>query len=310
MLQFDAKLGSEVVAEQMIALGAELPLVAIESDIRFFYAAAFAQQYPERFIDCGIAESNTVGVAAGIAEAGMIPVIHSLAPFITRRVYDQLVVSIAYSGLNCKVLGDSPGLYAEINGGTHMCVEDVAIMRAIPRFIVADACDNEALRALLPQVMRHPDPVYLRVARKTYPVYERGATFTLGKANLLRDGGDAAIIANSLMVPFALEAARVLALEGIDVMVYDMHTIKPIDKEAILHAAQTGRIVTAENNSVLGGLGSAVAEVLAEQGGGVRMARIGIQDQFGVTGYLDYLTEKFGMRPEDIAQAVRGILAQ
>nr|WP_122012728.1 transketolase C-terminal domain-containing protein [Maliibacterium massiliense] len=310
MFEYEEKQGNVVYAETMIELAKEYPVVLVENDLGgASQSLLFRDAYPDRFVDVGIAESNSVGVAAGLSDNGYIPFIHSLTPFITRRCYDQLVLSIAYSGLNCKVVGTAPGIYSQLNGGTHLSVEDAGIMRNIPRFSVVDACDNTALRGLLPEITASPDPVYVRVCRdKPIKVYGEGATFKLGKANTLRQGKDATIIANSLMVAFSLEAADMLAKQGIEVTVLDMHTIKPIDRAAVLEAASRGPIVTAENGSVLNGLGSAVSEVLAEEGAGVKLRRIGIQDRFGVVGFIEDISEALKMRPCDIADAVRAVL--
>ena len=200
-MEYEKKLGGDVLADTLIDLVKEgLDIVTIENDLRFTFTNRFGQAYPDRFIDAGIAEANSIGIASGMSEAGMIPVVHSLTPFITRRCYDQIVISIQYSGLHVKLIGTDPGIYSELNGGTHLSVEDVAIMRAIPNMLVIDAIDNTALENLTRLAMRDERSAYIRVARK-FPrkVYGPDAKFELGKANTVREGSDMTIIASGLI---------------------------------------------------------------------------------------------------------------
>jgi transketolase len=311
-IEYETKLGGEVLADTLIDLVKEgLDIVAIENDLPFTFTYRFGQAYPDRFVQAGIAEANSIGIAAGMSEAGMIPVVHSLTPFITRRCYDQIVISIQYSGLHVKLVGTDPGIYSELNGGTHLSVEDVAIMRAIPNMLIIDAVDNTALVELTRLAMKDERSVYLRMARKLpRKVYGPDAKFEIGKANTVREGSDMTIIASDLMVAWSMDAAEELAKEGISVKVLDMHTIKPIDREAVIAAAKMGPVVTAENSSIIGGLGSAVAEVMAEEGIATRFERIGIRDRYGVVGFLDDISEELEMTPAHIAAAVRRVMGK
>ena len=311
-MEYEKKLGGDVLADTLIDLVKEgLDIVTIENDLRFTFTNRFGQAYPDRFIEAGIAEANSIGIASGMSEAGMIPVVHSLTPFITRRCYDQIVISIQYSGLHVKLIGTDPGIYSELNGGTHLSVEDVAIMRAIPNMLVIDAIDNTALENLTRLAMRDERSAYIRVARK-FPrkVYGADAKFELGKANTVREGSDMTIIASGLMVAWSLDAAEMLEKEGINVKVLDMHTIKPIDREAVIAAAKMGPVVTAENASIVGGLGSAVAEVMAEEGIATKFERVGIRDRYGVVGFLKDISEELEMTADDIAAACRRVMGK
>ena len=309
-IEFEKELGGVVLADTLIDLVNEgLDIVTIENDLRFTFTNRFRETFPDRFIEAGIAEANSIGLAAGLSEAGMIPVVHSLTPFITRRCYDQIVISIQYSGLHVKLIGTDPGIYSQMNGGTHLGVEDVAIMRAVPNMLIISPVDNTALKSLVRQAMADERSAYIRISRKlSRVVYHEGATFEIGKANTVREGSDLTIIANDLMVAWSMDAAEELAKEGISAKVLDMHTIKPIDREAIIEAAKMGPIVTAENASVIGGLGSAVAEVLAEEQLAPGFTRVGIQDRYGVVGFLEDISEELNMTPADIAAAARKVL--
>ncbi|HIW77792.1 MAG TPA: transketolase family protein, partial [Candidatus Bilophila faecipullorum] len=259
----------------------------------------------------GIAEANMVGVAAGLSACGKIPFVHSFATFASRRCFDQIAISVCYAGLNVKIVGSDPGVGAELNGGTHMALEDMGIMRTLPGMTVFEPTDSVQLRKALPAVARHEGPVYIRLfRRKAEKVFDDDYVFTLGKADLLRDGSDVTIIASGVCVANALQAAAMLAGEGVSARVLNMHTVKPVDAEAVLRAAEeTGAVVTAENHSVIGGLGSAVAEVLAE-GRPAPLERVGVKDHFGQVGKAPYLMGVFGITPADIAKAARKALAR
>ena len=271
-------------------------------------SAAFAKVFPGRSFNVGIQEANGCGVAAGLAVTGFIPFLHTFAVFASRRICDQIFQSCAYAGLNVKVLGADSGVSATYNGGTHMAFEDVGVLRSIPDLTIVDATDHVMMRKLVPMVKDVQGPVYMRTIRKqAVTVYEEGSGFTIGKAALLREGKDVTVIASGIMVSMALEAADMLQREGISVRVVDMFTIKPIDVECILACArETGAIVTAENHNIIGGLGSAVAEVLSEQAP-VIMSRVGARDQFGEVGDMDYLTGRFKLTPAEICVHVREI---
>lgn len=287
-------------------------VVTVEADCsNTIGTAVFAKQYPDRSINVGIAEGNAVGVAAGLSATGFVPFFHTFAAFASRRVYDQAFISCAYAGLNVKIVGADPGITAAHNGGTHMPFEDAGIMRNIPGAVVIEPTDAVMLRAILPQIADHYGLVYMRTSRKNSPViYEDGQPFTIGKGVLLQDGSDVTLIANGILVAEALEAAGILAAEGISARVIDMFTIKPIDQELVAESARkTGAVVTAENHSIINGLGSAVSEVLTGCCP-VPLERIGSQDEFGEVGTVDALLGRFHMRASDIAAAARKAIAR
>jgi len=269
----------------------------------------FAAKHPDKAVNCGIQEANMIGVAAGMAATGLIPFTHTFGAFAARRVADQVFLSVAYAGNNVKMLASDPGIRAATNGGTHMPFEDIAIMRAIPTMTIVEPTDTVMLKDLLPKIADADGPFYIRLTRKNViKVYEEGSTFDLGRAALLRSGTDVTLIGSGLTVSDCLEAADLLAAEGIRARVLDMFTVKPIDRDAVVAAARaTGAIVTAENHNVLGGLGSAVAEVLAEECP-TPLRRIGSQDEFGEVGSTNWLKERFHMTAADIAQAAREVM--
>lgn len=286
-------------------------IVVIENDLAHACGTIpFGEQFPQRFFNIGVAEANSVSIAAGMSAQGFVPFVDSLVSFITRRCYDQIVISVAYSGLNVKLVGMRPGVTCEMNGGTHCGIEDAGIIRNIPGFTVVDAADNTALRKLLPQVADLPTPVYLRFdGKKIRKVYRDSDEILLGKANVIKKGRHATVIANDIMVGYAMDASNALEAEGIDIGIIDMHTIKPIDRQAVLEVAKVGPILAAENHSVYNGLGSAVAEVLAESGCGVKLKRFGFQDRFGVVGRdSDEVAEMIGVTPRDMVSAIKELL--
>ncbi|GHV90745.1 transketolase [Spirochaetia bacterium] len=268
--------------------------------------------YPDRAFDVGIAEQNMASIAAGLASCGMIPLIFTFTPFATRRICDQIAVSIAYAKSNVKIFGTDPGLAAELNGATHMSVEDVGVLRSIPGIVIYEAVDGEQLAQALPQIIAHEGPVYTRLFRKTItPVFEnKGYTFSLFKADTLKEGNDVSIFASGIMVQESIEALKLLEKEGISAELINVHTVKPLDENAILaSAAKTGTVVSCENHNVIGGLGSAVAETLSRRlPTPVRM--IGIQDRFGQVGMLPFLKQEYGMTAQDIANAAKEAVAE
>lgn len=270
------------------------------------------KEFPERVINVGIAEANMVGTAAGLSASGKIAVCDTFAAFMGRRDFDQLFISVAYAGLNVKFIGSDPGVSAEMNGGTHMAFEDVALMRTVPTMTVFEPCDCTQLRQAVPAMLAAEGPAYLRLFRKKpVKVYEDDYVFQFGKADHLAEGSDATVIASGMMVANALDAATVLADEGIHVRVLNMHTIKPIDKDAIIAAAkETGAIVTAENANYINGLGSAVSEVMTDSDLYVPLHRVGVKDEFGEVGTSDYLMKRFGLTAQDIASAVKDVIAR
>ncbi len=265
----------------------------------------YVEAYPDRAFNVGIAEANLAGVAAGLSAAGKIPYAHSFAPFATRRCYDQVFISCAYAQLNVRIIGSDPGVTAAFNGGTHMPFEDVGIMRNIPEITILCPTDAVMLKDLLEQTSKLYGMFYIRLLRKNaVKVYEEGSRFEIGKGNIIKEGKDATIIAAGIMTGEAIKASEILAEKGIHVRVVDMFTIKPIDKELIVDSAEkTGLIITAENHNIINGLGSAVAEVLAENYP-CKLRRVGVKDKFGQVGSVDYLKEVYELRAEDIAKAV------
>ena len=265
---------------------------------------AFEQAYPERSFNVGIAEANMVGVAAGLAVSGKKPFVHAFGPFMTRRVLDQLTISLAYGKLNAVLVGLSPGIVAEINGGTHQSYDDVAAVRGIANVTVVEPFDGVQLRQMIPELIKLDGPVYLRYDRSFMPdFYGSDYRYQLGKADILHEGNDVTIISAGIMLVQCLEAAEELSKQGIDERVINMHTIKPVDEEAIVRAAkETGAIITVENHSIIGGLGSAVAEVLAEQAS-CKFHRIGVRDRFGEVGNKAYLRKCLGIDTPDIVAA-------
>ena len=259
----------KVYCDTMIALAKEDPrIVDVEADLTGAHGMKpFKAAYPDRSFNVGIAEANMVGVAAGLSACGKIPFVHSFATFASRRCFDQIAISVCYAGLNVKIVGSDPGVGAELNGGTHMALEDMGIMRTLPGMTVFEPTDSVQLRKALPAIVEHEGPVYIRLFRRQAEnVFDDDYEFDLGKADLLRDGSDVTLIASGVCVANALQAAETLAQEGVSARVLNIHTIKPIDSDAVIKAAsETGALVTAENHNVIGGLGSAVAEVLAEQ---------------------------------------------
>ncbi|MFV0468094.1 MAG: transketolase family protein [Dysgonomonas sp.] len=269
----------------------------------------FAKKYPDRTINCGVQEANMIGVAAGISDTGLIPYAHTFAPFATRRVMDQVFVSCAYAKLNVRIIGSDPGITAGVNGGTHIPLEDIGMMRGVPQVTIIEPTDSAVLKDMLIQTKDLYGVFYIRLSRKkSKKIYEDNSVFEIGKANVIAQGSAATIIANGICVADAIEAAAILKKENIHVRILDMFTIKPIDKEAIINAAkETGAIVSVENHNIINGLGSAIAEVLVENNP-VPMIRLGARDQFGEVGDMDYLKEKYKMEVKDIVDAVKTVM--
>ena len=263
--------------------------------------ARLIQEY-DRAINCGIAEANMIGIACGTAAVGFKPIVHTFGPFASRRVYDQIFLSGGYAQNPITVIG----ITAAFNGGTHMPFEDVALYRAIPGAVICDVTDITMLESFLRTAKDLPGVKYLRVGRKeSYPVYAPGTELTIGKGNVLREGTDAAIFATGLMVNEARKAAETLAAEGIHARVINIHTIKPLDEDIILKAArECGKIVTAEEHNIIGGLGEAVCACVAEHCP-VPVKRIGVQDTFGHSGPAVDLLKQFGLCADNIASVTR-----
>ncbi len=285
-------------------------VVIVEADLmKALGTNRFADVFPERTINVGVAEANMIGVAAGLANMGKLPFTHTFTPFATRRVFDQVTLSVAYSKLNVKMVGTDPGVMAELNGGTHMSLEDVGIMRNIPTMTIVEPVDGVQLAALFPQIAKHQGPVYIRLLRKDFaPIFDESQEFELGKATKIADGCDVSIIATGIMVKQALDAREVLEKQGIKASLINIHSVKPIDSKAIIEEAKkTKAIVTCENHSIINGLGSAVAEVLAENCPTI-MERVGTKDHFGEVGKSDFLIEKFKLGVSDIVESCQKAL--
>ena len=269
----------------------------------------FRDELPERFHNVGIAEANMIGMAGGMARSGEVPFCHSFCAFITKRVLDQITMQTAYPNLPVKMVGFLPGI-ATILGVSHQAIEDIAIMRAVPNMAIFEPSGTEFHAAMVKLALDWDGPVYLRMMRpETSPSPFEPQTLEVGKGVLRRKGGDLTIIAAGLCVGEALEAATALAAEGVGASVVDMASIKPIDREMILErASATGAVVTAENHSIIGGLGSAVAEVLMDEGLGLPFRRVGVQDRFCEGGTTPYLLKKYGLDATAIADAARDVM--
>ena len=267
----------------------------------------FKKAHPERFIDCGIAESNMMGVAAGLAAAGLVPFASSFAMFAAGRAFEQVRNSIGYPHLNVKIGATHAGISVGEDGATHQCNEDIALMRTIPGMVVINPSDDVEARAAVRAAYEHQGPVYLRFGRLAVPVINDRPDykFELGKGVVLREGKDITIIATGLPVSNCLEAAEKLAADGIDAKVINIHTIKPLDEELVVAAAkETGKVVTVEEHSVIGGLGSAVCDVLAEKAP-TKVMKIGINDTFGESGPAVELLKKYGLDTDSIYEKIK-----
>ncbi len=267
-------------------------------------------EFPERAFDVGIAEQNMASVAAGLSSYGFIPFITSFTPFATRRICDQIAISIAYAKQNVKIVGTDPGISAQLNGGTHMSMEDIGVLRSIPRMVIFEPVDNEQLIQALPQIVDYEGPVYIRMFRKDCPdIFDKDYKFDLFKADTVKEGKDITIFASGIMVKTSLDAAEILKEKGIDAEVINVHTIKPVDAEAITASLKkTKCAVVAENHNILGGLFSAVSEV-AVQNCPAPIIPVGVKDVFGEVGKLNDLAAKFEMTVEDVVKAAEKAFA-
>ena len=280
-------------------------IVVLEADLmNCIGTGKFKEAFPRRFINCGIAESNMIGVAAGLASCGKLPFCSSFTPFATRRCYDQIAVSVGYTKQNVKIVGTDPGIMAQINGGTHMSFEDVALMTQVPDMIVVEPCDCVCLDKLFPQILKCDKPMYIRLQRKkTPPIYDEKAKIDLFKANTVVDGDSLTIIACGIMVHRAIAASMTLKNQGINARVIALHTYKPLDSETILNACrETGAVVVCENHHLIGGLGSEVAALLMQNDVLIPMTRVGIGDRYGEVGKEAYLAEVMHLTEQDIVE--------
>ena len=299
--------------EELVALGAEHDdFVVFDADL----AAAtqtgkFKAAYPDRFFDAGIAENNMVGMAAGVAAAGHVAFASTFAMFAAGRSFEQVRNSVGYPHLNVKLCATHAGISVGEDGATHQCNEDIALMRTIPGMTVVVPCDDTEARATVRAAYETDGPFYVRLGRLAVPVVNDPETFEfqVGKGIVLREGADVTIVACGLMVQAALEAADLLAQRGVSAEVIDMHTVKPLDADLIVASAEkTGRVVTCEEHSVIGGLGSAVCDVLAERCP-VPVRKVGVQDTFGESGPAVELLHRYGLDAEGVVAAVEGLLA-
>ena len=287
-------------------------VVALEADLGG--ASGFtkiAKKYPNNFIQCGIAEADMMGIAAGMSSEGFVPFCHTFGPFATRRAFDQIFLSGAYAHNTINIYGSDPGFCVGTNGGTHTTWEDMALMRSIPGAVVCDAADEAQLRWIVAEFAKLEGIHYVRANRKDVRnVYAPGSTFALGKGNLLRKGDDVLIVACGQLVSDALDAAETLEAQGVSCSVVDMFCVKPLDEELLLsESAGKKLVVTFENHGVIGGLGDAVAATLAEAGAGVKLVRHGVKERFGQVGDPSWLQKEFHLTADDLVASVKGGLA-
>ena len=271
----------------------------------------FQKEFPERHIDCGIAEGNMVGIGAGLAASGKVPFVSSFAMFAAGRAFEQIRNSVGYPPLNVKIGATHAGISVGEDGATHQCNEDIALMRTIPGMVVLNPSDDIEAKAAVEAAYLHDGPVYLRFGRLAAPIINTNADykFEIGKGIVLREGKDLTIVATGLMVSEALAAAEMLAKDGIEAKVLNIHTIKPLDEELIISAAkETGKVVTVEEHSVIGGLGSAVCDVLSEKAP-TPVKKIGVYDRFGESGPAVKLLEKYGLTADGIYTQIKEYLA-
>ena len=293
----------------LVELGATCPdLVVLDADLSgATKTGVFKKAFPERHINCGIAEGNMMTVAAGIATTGKVPFASSFAMFAAGRAFEQVRNSIGYPHLNVKIGATHAGISVGEDGATHQCNEDIALMRAIPGMVVINPADDIEAKAAVKAAYEYVGPVYMRFGRLAVPVINDNEDykFEIGKGIVLREGKDVAIFATGLEVAEVLAAAEMLAADGIDAKVINIHTIKPLDEELVVAAAkETGKVVTVEEHSVIGGLGSAVADVLAEKAP-TKMLKIGVNDTFGESGPAVALIKKYGLDAESIYKKVK-----
>lgn len=282
-------------------------ILAFEADLGG--ASSFSKikdSYPDNFVQMGISEANMVGTAASTSMRGFIPYIHTFSPFASRRVGDQVFLTGAYAKNTLNIYGSDPGICAAANGGTHTSFEDIAFYRAIPGAVVLDPADGVQLDWVVKEVSKLKGVHYIRANRKAVSrVYKEGSKFEIGKGNIVKDGKDVLLITMGFLVREALDAAKELEKDGISVEVIDMFTIKPLDKELIKSQIEGKKlVVTFENHSIINGLGSAVAEVMAENGSGIKLKRLGVEEKFGQVGSFDFLKEEYGLTKRRVKDVI------
>ncbi len=266
-------------------------------------------KFPEQSFDCGVAEQNMASIAAGLSSYGFKPWIESFTPFATRRICDQVAISISYARRNVKIVGTDPGIAAELNGGTHMSMEDIGVIRSIPGMVIFEPVDEVQLRAAMPVLNDYDGPVYVRLFRKELPaVFGEDYRFDLFTADTIKEGKDLTIFVTGFLTADVVEASKKLAEEGIDAEIVNVHTLKPIDKGSVVASARkTGAALTVENHNVIGGLHSAVLEALAAEK--IPVCAVGVQDHFGEVGKLPYLRKATGLTVENIVAGAKAALS-
>ena len=302
----------EAYGNALAELGDKYDFVVLDADL----AAAtktgiFKKKFPERFFNCGIAEGNMIGVAAGLAAAGKTPFVSSFAMFAAGRAFEQIRNTVGYPHLNVKIGATHAGITVGEDGATHQCNEDIALMRTIPGMVIINPADAVEAKAAVEAAILHNGPVYMRFGRYAVPVINdsESYSFEIGKGVQMREGSDVTFVVTGIMVDMAMTAAEKLAAEGISARVINIHTIKPLDKEIVLKAAaETGAIVTGEEHNIIGGLGSAVAEAVAE-GCPVPVMRVGVEDQYGRSGTVPALLEMYGLTPDNLVAKAKAAIA-
>lgn len=298
----------ESYGQELVTLGRKhKEIVVLDADVaKATRTILFKEKYPRRFFDMGISEQDMMGTAAGLALAGKVPFVSTFAIFATGRAYEQIRNAIAYPHLNVKIVATHAGITVGEDGASHQSIEDLALMRVLPGMTIFSPCDDLETRWAIEEAYKINGPVYIRLTRpKVDEVYKSKKHFEVGKAIVHGKGKDATIISTGIMVQEALKAKEMLASRNVHVRVIDMHTIKPIDEEAILTATkETKKIITVEDHSIIGGLGSAVCEVIAEAGSNTTVKRIGIKDEFGQSGKWNELLTAYGLTAEEIVNAV------
>ena len=306
----------DAYGETLLELGGQnQDIVVLDADLsKSTKTILFAKKYPERFFEMGIAEANMISTAAGLASCGKIPFASSFAVFATGRVYDQIRIDVAYSQANVKIFATHGGISVGKDGASHQMIEDLALMRVLPNMTVLAPSDAMQTRRIVELMASIKGPMYARVGRANAPVLykkEDLGDIQIGKGVVLRDGSDLTLIACGTMVDQAVEAHEKLVAAGISARVIDMHTVKPLDERIVLKCAkETGGIVTVEEHSIIGGLGSAVGEVLAENEARVRFKRIGVQDVFCESGEPDELFEKYGLSAQHIVRTAKALITK
>jgi len=301
----------DALAEAILELGTkDRRIVVLGADTSVsIKTSLFGERFPERFFNVGIAESNMIGIASGLALAGKIPVVSTYSAFVPGKCLDQIRNAVAYPNLNVKIVSSHGGLTVGPDGASHQTIEDVAVMRAIPHMHVVIPADAPSARELILKAASTPGPFYMRLSRPNVAtVHESTADLEIGKAALLRDGSDVTIVACGIMLSEAMIAAENLSQEGISAEIIDCHTVKPLDNATIERSAvKTGAVITAEEHSIIGGLGGAVAEALSESHP-VRIERVGVRDTFGESGEHSELLVKYGLTSREIAKAARRLV--